>query len=159
MDDLHHSEDGLSSAKRHALTHAGVAVCFAIVALIVYNTPEPLLFPSLGASTCILFTTPDSKTARWKCVVFGHTMTALVGLAVQQFAGTGPFACALCVTAAIMLMDATDTMHPPAAATSLIGFSTSAGWSFALVPVFCGMLVLATTAKAVIWVRRRYFGY
>lgn len=140
------------------LTYLGVGACFAVVALIVYSTPEPLLFPSLGASACIIFTAPRSSAARWRCVVASHTMTALIGLAIQTYVGTGPLACALCVTAAIAVMDLTDTMHPPAAATSIIGFTTSAGWRFALVPVFFGMFVLATVAHATLWARRKIFG-
>ncbi|MDR3355488.1 MAG: HPP family protein, partial [Synergistaceae bacterium] len=52
----------------------------------------------------------------------------------------------LCVAIAIALMDVTDTMHPPAAATSLIALASGQGPGFILMPAASGACVIASAA-------------
>ncbi len=109
-------------------------------------TGHPLLIGSFGASAVLLFGANDSPLAQPRNLVGGHLVSALAAAAIVALVGSGPYTIALGVGLAIFLMYITRTVHPPGGATALIGVQGHAGWSFVLVPVLAGALILLAFA-------------
>ncbi|XZG70522.1 HPP family protein [Chitinibacteraceae bacterium HSL-7] len=133
---------------------AGLGAMLAIAVLALLNDPNwPWLMAPFGASCTILFALPDSPLARVRNVIGGHLITAAVGLACAHWLGTGPLVLALAAGAGVALMVVTETTHPPAGANPLLILMMPAvpGWSFLLMPVLSGAMVLV----AVAWLYRR----
>lgn len=146
--------DGRSLADK-ALLYLSVAIGFGTASFVVHLAHDWMFFTSLGATTCILFTSPDSKAAAWWRVIIAHTMCALIGAAVRRYLGLGWVQCTVCVTAAVCMMDMLDVIHPPAAATSLVGYTSDHGFMVAFAPVFLGMCALVAAEKSIIYIARR----
>jgi CBS-domain-containing membrane protein len=106
----------------------------------------PLLIGSFGASAVLLFGANESPLAQPRNLIGGHLMSAIAAVLITALCGSGPFAIALGVGAAIFLMDITRTTHPPGGATALIGIQGAAGCNFVLIPVLAGALILLVVA-------------
>lgn len=129
--------------------YIGITIGFGIVSYISYHGGVPILIAPLAASTCILFAAPDSKFARPKNVIFGHMLSAAVGVVSNHCLAADWIGNTICVALAVAIMDATETIHPPAAATSLLGFATDQGYSFVFRPVALGACVLVIASELV----------
>lgn len=128
-----------------------VIIGFGVASFVVFHSPVRMFFASLGATACILYTDPHAKSAAWYRVLIAHTMCAMIGVATRRFVGEDWMACTVCVTAAITCMSALDVLHPPATATSLVGFTSDLGLSFVLAPVLSGMCVLVAVSKTLLF--------
>jgi hypothetical protein len=71
-----------------------------------------------------------------------HILSAACGFAVLWALGDSPWLAALVVGLAIAAMQATDTMHPPAGINALIMVTAHPAWTFILMPLATGALVL-----------------
>lgn len=107
---------------------------------------HPLLIGSFGASTVLLFSTPDSALTQPRNLIGGHVISACVATVLVALFGSGPLIMALAVGLAIFLMNLTHTTHPPGGATALIGVQGAVGWSYILLPVLAGALILLAVA-------------
>lgn len=115
--------------------HAGLL--FAVLGLLAWATGRPFVFPSLGPSAFVLATDRPGDRPRPARVVGGHAVGAVAGLlAYALLAGDASLAAvppprspaglrlaasgtlALALTSGGMVV--TDTVHPPACATTLI---------------------------------------
>ncbi|WP_439622923.1 HPP family protein [Shinella sp.] len=112
----------------------------------------PLLVAPFGASCVLVFALPQSPLARPKNLVFGHLISAFIGLCVLALLGPGPLSLAIAVGLAIAAMQATDTLHPPAGADPIVVLLSGASWSFLVFPILAGTLAIF----AVAWVYHRY---
>jgi hypothetical protein len=74
-----------------------------------------------------------------------------IALVVGSLTGPGAWAAAAAVGVAILAMYLTGTFHPPAGIDPLLVVSNGLPWSFLLVPVLAGALLL--TAFAYLWHR------
>jgi len=121
---------------------------FSILAILAVTkmTGYPLLIGSLGASAVLLFGANDSPLAQPRNLIGGHLISAVTAVVIVSLCGSGPFAIAFGVGSAIFLMDITRTTHPPGGATALIGVQGHAGFSFVLIPVLTGALILLAVA-------------
>ena len=106
----------------------------------------PLLIGSFGASAVLLFGADGSQLAQPRNLVGGHMISAGVATLIVAAGGSGSAAVALAVGISIFLMYLTRTIHPPGGATALIGVQGQAGFSFLLVPVLLGVLLLLAVA-------------
>lgn len=106
----------------------------------------PLLIGSFGASTVLLFGANESPLAQPRNLIGGHLVSAAAAVLIVALCGSGPFAIAFGVGAAIFLMDITRTTHPPGGATALIGIQGHAGYGYVMVPVLAGALILLMVA-------------
>jgi len=115
---------------------------------------KPLLIGSFGASAVLLYAAPNSPLAQPRNFVGGHILSALVGV-VCFYAIQSDYLfwlrCSLAVALSITVMNFTKTLHPPAAATSLIFVSStqyfeSLGILYVIVPVAfgCAIMLLVT---------------
>jgi len=112
-----------------------------------------MLIGSFGASAVLLYGAPKSPLAQPRNLVGGHVLSALVGVTTRLALPGAPgwLVCALAVAAAIALMHATRTLHPPGGATALIAVTggpklMALGYVYAVFPVLSGALVMLACA-------------
>jgi CBS-domain-containing membrane protein len=112
------------------------ATALGTITLMAYLTNLPLLFPQLGPTAFILFYTPMSVTASPRNCILSHSMGVIAGLlavrlCVMFFPEAGLLgsdvmnwqrvaAIALAMGLVSVMMIATQSVHPPAAASALI---------------------------------------
>lgn len=112
------------------------ATAMGTITIIAMITDLPMLFPPLGPSAFILFYTPLGETACPRSVVLAHSLALFSGLlSFWIVSTTGPVfaagsqnigwyqvaAIAMSIGLASMAMIVMNCVHPPAAATALIG--------------------------------------
>jgi CBS domain-containing membrane protein len=145
---------------------AAVLAAWCASFLAIYLISVPGLYPQLpasanvfligsfGASAALLYAGPRSELAQPRNVVGGHLLSALVGVSAYKLLGADVgLAGALAVATSIAVMQVTHTLHPPAAATTLIAVLGPArvhelGYRFVLTPVFVGVAILIAVALA-----------
>jgi len=116
-----------------------------------------LLIGSFGASSVLLYTTPDSPLAQPRNVILSHPIAALIGVSLRLIFGGIPecywLMCALAVSLSIVATNLTNTTHPPAGATALtcvIGSRDLIMMDFLLIPfVTLGATLLLIVALVV----------
>jgi len=118
----------------------------AVIAYLSVLTDKPLVIPSFGASCVLTFGVPESPLAQPRNVIGGHFVSTLVGLIFFTILGSSWWVMALGVATAIVGMQLTRTVHPPAGADPLIVILSEASWSFIAIPVLAGSLILAFVA-------------
>lgn len=111
----------------------------------------PLLMGSLGASAVLVFGVPQSRLAQPRCVIGGHVVSALTGVAAFQLLGGDMLAASGAVSFALVLMQLTRTLHPPGGATALMAVIGgehihAMGFSYALLPCGVGATLLVLLA-------------
>lgn len=134
--------------RRTAVFALGGFVALSVVSFLALDLGQPLLVPSFGATAIILFAMPGSRAARPRSVLLGQVLSAVVGLVVSHVLGCTWFSISLGVMLAMVVMVATDTLHPPGGATVISVITTAAPWSFALAPVAVGAIVLVAVGVA-----------
>jgi CBS-domain-containing membrane protein len=106
-----------------------------------------------GASCVILYAVSQSPLAQPRNVIFGHFISALVGLCFLKWFGHDLVSIAFSVGIAIALMMYFQCVHPPAGANPLVILLTANtihyDWSFLLFPVLTGSIVLVLIAYVV----------
>lgn len=114
-----------------------------------------MLIGSFGASAVLIYGAIESPLAQPRNLIGGHLLSALVGVACFQFLGFDlVLAAPMAVSAAIAVMTATKTLHPPGGATALIAVIGSdsihnLGYLYALIPALSGALVMLLVALVV----------
>jgi CBS-domain-containing membrane protein len=131
------------------------------VGLFAWLTNLPVVFPALGPSAFILFSTPLSSAAAPRSVILGHfsaivsgcavwhLISALAGAPVSMQAGGWPPFCSASLALAVssLLLVRLSCKHPPACASSLvIALGAVTHW-YDL--VFMALAVVWITAQAV----------
>jgi CBS-domain-containing membrane protein len=106
----------------------------------------PLASIPFATSIVLVLGSPDAPPAQPRALIGGHIISAVVGLLVLQVTGPSGFAAAMAVGLAIVAMHATRTFHPPAGINPLLIVVNALPWSFLLVPVAAGALLLAAFA-------------
>lgn len=129
-----------------AISGLGGFVAIYLLAQATQTLGELLLIAPFGASCVLLFALPQSPLAQPRNVIGGHLISTFVGLAVLAVLGSQPFAMGLAVGLAIIAMQVTGTLHPPAGGDPLVVIATGAGWSFLMVPMLLGAVALVAIA-------------
>jgi CBS-domain-containing membrane protein len=129
--------------------YASAMFGFGLICYLSLERGSPLMLASLSSSACLLFAAPESPAARLKNMVLGHVISAAVGVTAGRLLGTGALASLICVAVSAAVMEAADSMHPPAAATSLLAMSSDLGYGFVLTPVALGVCVFAVTVSII----------
>ncbi|WP_159885146.1 HPP family protein [Paenibacillus puerhi] len=127
---------------------AGAFVAVLAVLQLGSWTDWPLLMAPLGASCVLVFALPDSPLAQPRNVVGGHALSTVIGLVLLHTAGLQPWSAALGVGLAIVLMQQTGTLHPPAGADPLVVMLGGAAWSFLWTPALLGAALIVAAAWA-----------
>ena len=106
-----------------------------------------------GASCVLLYAVPQSPLAQPRNVIFGHVVSAVIGLCVALYFPVNAFSIAIAVGLAICCMQFLRCVHPPAGANPLVILLTAHmqhyDWWFLLFPVLSGAVSLVAVAYAV----------
>jgi CBS-domain-containing membrane protein len=108
-----------------------------------YGMVDCFLAP-LGASCALVMGAPAAPFVQPRNVIVGNVLSALVGLVVFRVCGqTTHWTLGLAIGAAMALMVATKTFHPPAAVTCLLPLlSEITDFAWAFVPVGVGAAIV-----------------
>lgn len=109
----------------------------------------PIALVPFATSVVNVIALPDALPGQPRALIGGHLISAFIGLSVLSLLGSSAFAAALAVALAIAAMHFTRTMHPPAGINPLIIVTSGLPWSFILMPVLVGVILL--TVLAYIW--------
>jgi len=127
---------------------AGGAVAIALMEHLSDRAAFPLMLVPFATSIVLVMGSPEIEAAQPRALVGGHLVASLVGLMVVKITGPGPWVAALAVGLAMVAMHLTRSFHPPAGIDPLVVVVNDMSWSFLLVPVAAGALLLAALAFA-----------
>jgi len=127
---------------------AGGALAIGLMEYLAARTDYPLMTVPFATSIVLVMGMPEAAPAQPRALVGGHLVATLIGLLVVKLAGPTPWAAALAVGLAIAAMHLTGTFHPPAGIDALIVVTYGLSWSFLLVPVAAGAVLLTLGALA-----------
>jgi CBS domain-containing membrane protein len=132
----------------------GICITGMICAAVLGSQPElPLIVAPMGATAVLLFAVPASPLAQPWPIIAGHTISALVGVAMALLIDDTRLGVGLAVGLAILAMSLTRSLHPPGGATALtavIGgaaIKDAALW-FPFIPVAINSLALVVCGLA-----------
>ncbi|MBJ6907423.1 HPP family protein, partial [Vibrio cholerae] len=91
---------------------------------------------------------PNSPLAQPKNVIFGHLITAFIGVIFTQYIGVSAISLAVATGLAVSAMLITKTTHPPAGANPLLIMLSGQGWSFLFTPVLLGAVIIVLVGKS-----------
>ena len=129
---------------------AGLGASIAIAVLSysdVMFTDTLLLMAPFGATVVIVFGLPDSPLAQPKNVIFGHLITAFIGVFFTQIIGVTAFTLAIATGLGVTVMLLTKTTHPPAGANPMLIMMAGQSWSFLVTPVLIGAVSIVLVGK------------
>ena len=125
--------------KNILISSVGAFLCMFLIALINnIDVSNIWLIPPFGASLVLVMAVHDSPLAKPRNVFFGHVLSASSGVLIFYFLGTTPISLALGLSLAIMIMQLTNTIHPPAGANPVIAILGAKTFEFVIMPVAIG---------------------
>ena len=127
---------------------AGGAIAIWLMAMLSSFSGFPLILVPFATSIVLVMGSPEAEPAQPRPLVCGHLVSALVGLLVVKVAGPSVWAAAIAVGLAMVAMHLTRSFHPPAGIDPLIIVHNDLPWSFLVMPVGAGALLLAAFAFA-----------
>lgn len=133
-------------AREAALAGLGGSVAIGVLALCAWASVAPLIIAPFGASCVLLFAVPASPLAQPRNVIFGHIISATIGVLALAVLGPSPLTMAIGVGLAIAAMRLTGTLHPPAGADPIVVIAAGAPWWFVAAPVAVGAAILVLCA-------------
>ncbi|OQV02272.1 hypothetical protein CLAIMM_07501 [Cladophialophora immunda] len=129
----------------------------------------PIVIASFGAAAILEYNTIESPLAQPRNLVFGHFLSAIVGVGItklflllppDRFEDLRWLAGALSVGCASIAMSFTKTIHPPAGATALLAATNveiqDLGWWLLPLVLLAAMLMLASALVVNNFSGRRY---
>jgi CBS domain-containing membrane protein len=144
-----------ASLTEKLLSAVGALVAILALAWVTsrFLSPGPTLFmvASMGASAVLLFAASHSPLAQPWAFVGGHVLSALIGVACQQFIPDTTVATAAAVALSILAMHLLHCLHPPGGATALMPVLggpevQQLGYGFVAAPVAINAVVLLVLA-------------
>jgi CBS-domain-containing membrane protein len=131
----------------------GGTLSILILLLLSQFSHNPFIMAPFGATCVILYAVAQSPLAQPRNVIFGHLISAFVGLAFLKLFGSSIFVIALSVGTAIACMQYFQCVHPPAGANPLVILLTASSiqyeWSFLIFPVLVGSVSLVLIAYVI----------
>ena len=124
---------------------SGIAAAFVISVLAFLSLETSLgiwLMFSFGATVFLVFVLYHLETAQPKNIFFGHLISILVGVIINEIFGYSFFTLGISVGLAVVLMVYFKVMHPPAASNPIVALSMDLSFDFILFPVITGSLAI-----------------
>jgi CBS-domain-containing membrane protein len=120
----------------------------AIAGMETYSmrTAFPLVAIPFATSIVTVLGSPTAPPAQPRALIGGHLVSTFVGLVIVKLCGPAPWAAALAVGLAMVAMHLTGTFHPPAGIDPLVVVVNDMSWSFLVMPVGVGAMLLALFA-------------
>ncbi|ODM17065.1 hypothetical protein SI65_07464 [Aspergillus cristatus] len=129
----------------------------------------PGIVASFGASAVLCYGAIDAPLAQPRALIFGHFLSALVGICITKLFSLMPdeerfnslrwLAASLSSAVAIVVMQVTQTTHPPAGATALLPAVDDAIWELSwyfLPVVLLSSVIIMAVALLLNNIQRRY---
>lgn len=145
------SREGRRRLATGAIAGLGAAIAIGVMEWLSVELHYPLAVIPFATSIVLVIGAPEAVPAQPRALIGGHLVSTLVGLMVLHAAGPQPWAAALAVGLAVLAMFLTRTFHPPAGIDPLLVVSADLPWTFIVMPVCAGALML--TAFALLWHR------
>lgn len=136
----------------------GAFTCISIIQALFGNVPYFVEkgVPSIGATAILLYGAIESPLSQPRPVVGGHLIGALTGVAItklflllpteERYDELSWLAGSICCAVALVFMQMTGTMHPPAGATALLAASSPdirrIGWLYIPVVLLASSIAL-----------------
>jgi CBS-domain-containing membrane protein len=130
---------------------AGAAIAIGVMESSSTFIHTPLAAIPFATSIVLVIGSPDAIPAQPRALIGGHVIATLVGFIVLALAGPHAWAAALAVGVAVVAMIVSGTFHPPAGINPLLVVTLNLPWSFMVVPVLAGALLLGLFA--LVWHR------
>ena len=144
-------------------TFAGIGTLALLQYLLppVVSSGTMILAPSMAATAVLVYAAPSAPLAQPRCVIGGHVISALIGVAIRKLLVELPppwtdavwLAATLSTALSISAMEALSILHPPGGATALIAATNPAavalGWSFVYAPALVSSVILTLVALLV----------
>ena len=119
------------------------AFVIALLALLTFEAPfGVLLVFSFGSSALILFVFHNSEFAQPKNIFFGHLISIIIGILINELIGISFFSLGLSVGICVSVMMYLKIVHPPAATNPLIALFADVSYDFILFPIITGSILL-----------------
>jgi CBS-domain-containing membrane protein len=134
------------SARLTGIAALGGFFAIAAVAGLTDGFGELLILGSFGATCVLVFGFPDVPFSQPRNIVAGHVLSTLCGLVAVEALGISWWVAGVGVAAAIAVMMATRTVHPPAGSNPVIVFLAQPDWDFLVFPTLVGALVVVAVA-------------
>lgn len=157
-----HASIRLGEKLRSALASFFAILCIGLISdMVVSGSALPILVASMGASAVLLFAATSSPMAQPGPLVFGHALSATIGVICAQWIPDVVLAAAVAVAVAILVMYLLNSLHPPGGAAALIPVLGDEqihgmGFQFVAVPVLLNVVVMLLLAIVINrWVLRR----
>ncbi|PMJ92674.1 HPP family protein [Vibrio sp. 10N.261.55.A7] len=106
-----------------------------------------LIMAPFGATAVLVFGLPNSPLAQPKNVIFGHLITAFIGVVFSLYIGVTPLTLAIATGLGVTAMMVSKTTHPPAGANPMLIMLSGQGWWFLVTPVLIGAVTIVLIAK------------
>jgi CBS-domain-containing membrane protein len=135
-----------SRFKEALIAGAGAGIGLSIMVMLGQWSGIPIASVPFVTSIVLVLAAPESPPARPRCIIGGHLFCALAGFAVLWLLGPVPVLSALAVGLGVAAMIVTDTLHPPAGINGVLIVTLAPSWTFLLIPVLAGALVLIAFA-------------
>ena len=120
---------------------AGLVI--ALLALLTFETSFGVwLVFSFGSSALILFVFYDSEFAQPKNIFFGHLISIIIGILVNELMGISFMSLGFSVGICVSVMMYLKIVHPPAAANPLIALFADVSYDFILFLIITGSVML-----------------
>ncbi|KUO77842.1 MAG: HPP family protein [Desulfosporosinus sp. BRH_c37] len=123
------------------LTWLGAFLGIAAITLFAHKFDLSVV-ASFGASAVLIYGVPDAPLSQPRNVIFGHTFSAMTGVAIFMMFGLTWWSPALGTALALVVMLLTKTTHPPGGATALFAVLSKAQPSYILTPIMTGAVIL-----------------
>ena len=135
------------------------AIVISILAFFTLETSAGVwLMFSFGATVFIVFVLYDLETAQPKNIFFGHLISIIVGIIINETIGLSFYSLGLSVVVAVILMVYFKVMHPPAASNPLAALFMDLSFDYILFPVIAGTIVIILSSILInkIILKRKY---
>lgn len=117
-----------------------------IISILGHALKSELIIGPLAASCGLVFTAPTALTARYKNICLGHFIAVFIGLIMVYVFGGGVFSIAIAGALALLIMEFTKNIHPPACATAVIAVIGHAKILF-MMDIMIGVFLLICVAE------------
>ncbi|MGE7691818.1 HPP family protein [Lysinibacillus sp. NPDC097214] len=126
-----------------AITGAiGGLICISVLLWLTNYTGAPWLMASLGGSCVLVFVVWNAPLSQPRNIIGGHVISAFVGLIMYSLLGTSIVSISIGVGLTIFFMALLGIIHPPAGANPIIIILGGYGWSYLVMPVLIGALII-----------------
>jgi CBS-domain-containing membrane protein len=124
----------------------GAALAIASMEAFSARAAFPLMAIPFATSIVTVFGTPQADPAQPRALIGGHLVSTVVGILAVKLCGPAAWAAALAVAVAMIAMHLSRTFHPPAGIDPLVVVVNNMSWSFLVVPVAAGAVLLTLFA-------------